>query len=111
MGEIGVSFMLGVAVAMLVVELGNAWRRQQASERRRQVEHVLARHGMTARVYSPALESGVENNELRLALSSASLFDRVVVGQDGAVIGGLIPTTHDIRQLRLLVAESPGQAR
>lgn len=102
MGELGVSFMLGVAVTMLVVEFGNAWRHQQANERRRQVERVLEQHGMSERVYSPAIGLVSDSNELRNALRSSSLFDRIVLGDDGAVVGGLIPTTSDLRPLRLV---------
>jgi hypothetical protein len=105
MKETGVSFLLGVAVAMLVVEMIAAWRRHQASQRRRLAERVLEEHGMSARIYSPMIGTDFGAGELRAALSSAALFDSVVLGKDGAVIGGLVPTMGDLRPLRLVVTE------
>lgn len=83
------------------------WTQHKQMQDQADAEKVLSAHGLSAYSYMPAI--GIEDPELHEALERSVLYGRIILDDQGRVIGKVLPKVAkrtDNAQLRLVVDNS-----
>ena len=97
----------GAAMMWLADWMVRFWMQSKESQEQAEAEKILSAHGMSTHLYMPSL--GVDDQNLREALDKAAYTGRIVLDDNGYVVGRVLPKLvkgGTGPQLRLVVDNS-----
>lgn len=96
------------ALALYLIERAiNTVSQRSERQKRESDSELLARHGMTAHLYMPAM--GITDPDLRMALERSASRNQIILDQQGQVVGKVLPRIAQASSrphLRLVVDNS-----